>query len=183
MISECYDELLFQSFPMDEWISVNELAYLSALYFRMVSEGLFTRLISPKLKGKVRANFITSSSKRAMSKKIIPIAILITDGVGKRSLGMITVFFHSDQVKDGAYSHAFDLSPVGLSWAGCGGDKDFHQLTLFPPGVFWSHLPGCGHPCSGHLNYPISTFLAMPALTTSILPYSGHPAQGKREKG
>ena len=84
---------------MDEWTSINELPCLSALHFSVVSEGLSTRLISPDLWGQARDNLITSSGKRAVSDKIGPMAILITNGVGKGSLGMVTIFCHSDQVK------------------------------------------------------------------------------------
>ena len=102
-ILECYDELLvdpalLQSFPMDEWTSINKLPCLSALHFRVVSEGLFSSLISPELLGQTRANFITSSAKNVMSEEIVPMAILITDGVSKGGLGMVTIFCHFDQV-------------------------------------------------------------------------------------
>ena len=52
-----------------------------------------------ELWGKPRVNSITSSSKRVTNEEIIPMAILITNGVGEGSLGMMTVFGHSDQVK------------------------------------------------------------------------------------
>ena len=103
-ISECYHKLLADptliwSFPIDEWMSVEEHLCLGILHFQVVLEGLFTRLISPVVRGQARVKFITSSGKRAMSKEIIRMAVLITDGVGKGSLGLVTAFYHSNQAK------------------------------------------------------------------------------------
>ena len=80
-------------------MSVDELPCLSTLSFQLVLEELFTRLISPELLCQAGVDFTTNSSKRAMSEEIIPVAILIIDGVGKGSLRMVTIFSCSDQVK------------------------------------------------------------------------------------
>ena len=84
---------------MDEWTSIDKLPCLNTLCFWVILEELFFRLISPELWGQARADLITSSSKRAMSEEIVPVAILITNEVGKGSLGMVTIFCHSDQAK------------------------------------------------------------------------------------
>ena len=104
MISGCYDELLadptlLQSCPEDGWMSIHELPYLGALHFCVVSEGLFAWLISPELWGQTVVNLITNSGRKAMSKEVIPMPILVTNGVDEESLGMVTIFCHSDQVK------------------------------------------------------------------------------------
>ena len=103
-ISECYDELLtdvalVQSFPVKECMSTNDLHCLSVLHLCVVSEELLPRLMSLELWGQVRVNFTTNSGKRAMSEEIIPMAILITNGVGEGRLGTVTIFCHSDQAK------------------------------------------------------------------------------------
>ena len=80
-------------------MSINELPYVGTLCFWVVSEEHFIRLTSPELWGHAGMDFITSSGKRSMSKELVPMAILITDGVGKGSLGMVTNFCHSDQAE------------------------------------------------------------------------------------
>ena len=67
--------------------------------------------------------------------------------------------------KDGAFDHASDPCPAGLTSASHSGDEDLHQLALFPSEVFWPPLPGCSHPareCLNHLMYPMpyALFLA-----------------------
>ena len=90
---------MIQSFPVEEWISIKELSSLSTLCFHVVSEELFTRLISLELWEQAKVNFTTNSGGKATSEEIIPMAILITDGVVKGSLGMVAIFCHYDQVK------------------------------------------------------------------------------------
>ena len=85
MISGCYDELLtdpalLQSFPEDESMSVHELSYLGALLLCGV-RGIFTQLISPELWGQAGVNFVTNSGRKATSKEVIPMAILVTNVV------------------------------------------------------------------------------------------------------
>ena len=77
--------------------------------------------------------------------------------------------------KSGALSHAFDLIPVGLTWATCGGGEDLHQLTLCPMGVSWLPLLGCNHSFSRCCNHSISPYLAMSTLVTPVLFHSSHP--------
>ena len=103
-IYRCYNEFLvdpalLQSFPEDEWMSIHGLTYLGTLHFCVVLEELFTQLISPDLWGQVRADFINNFSRKAMSEEVVPMAILVTDGVDEGSLEMVTIFCHSDQAK------------------------------------------------------------------------------------
>ena len=60
-----------------------------------------------------------------MSMEIVPMAILITDGVGKGSLGMVTVFYHSDQEK---VEPSIILSTL-VQW-------DTHELTMVVTKIF-----------------------------------------------
>ena len=104
MISDCYKELIadpsfLQSFSKDEWIFIHELPYLDALHFCIVSKRLFAWITSPVLWDKARVDFITNASRKAMSTEIVPLVILVMDGVGEGRLGMVTTFCHSDQVK------------------------------------------------------------------------------------
>ena len=78
---------------------IHELPYHGVLHFHVVSEGLFAWLISPELWGQARVNFVTNSGRKAMSKEVVPMAILVTDAVDEGSLGMVTIFCHSDQAK------------------------------------------------------------------------------------
>ena len=90
---------LLQSFSEDEWMSIHGLPYVCAICFLIVSERLFTQLTSSALWRKAGADFITNMGRRAMSAEIIPLAILVMDGVVRKKLGMITAFCRSDQVK------------------------------------------------------------------------------------
>ena len=88
MISGCNDQLLvdlslLKSFSEDEWISFHELPHLCTLCFHIVSEELFSQLVSLELWGQARVEFITSSSRKTMSDEIISMVILVTDGVGE----------------------------------------------------------------------------------------------------
>ena len=80
-------------------MSVHELPYLGTLHFHVVSEGLFACLISPELWGQAGVNFVTDSSRKAMSEEVVPTAVLVTNGVDEVSLGTATVSCHSNQVK------------------------------------------------------------------------------------
>ena len=80
-------------------MSINELPYLGALHLQVVLEELFIRLISSEFGVQARANFITSSGKRSTNEEFVPMAILITNGVGKGSLGILTILCCSDQAK------------------------------------------------------------------------------------
>ena len=102
MISVCYDELLadlslIQSFSEDEWTSIHELPHLGTLHFCLVLVELFSWQVSLELWGQARVKFVTSSGRKSMSEEIAPMAILVSDGVEKRVLGMVTVFCHCDQ--------------------------------------------------------------------------------------
>ena len=79
------DPNLIQSFPTNEWMSLDELPCLHALHFHVVSEGLFAKLITSEVWG--QAQVITSSRKKVRSKEIVSVAILVTDGVGQGRSG------------------------------------------------------------------------------------------------
>ena len=49
-------------------MSIHGLPYLGALHFCVVSEGLFTWLISLELWGEAKVDFVISSGRKAMSK-------------------------------------------------------------------------------------------------------------------
>ena len=103
-IAEYYDELLADpslvpSFPADEWTSINKLPCLLTLHFWVVLKGLFTKLVTPELWGQAGVDFTVCSGKKVRSKEIMPMAILITDGVGEGKLGMVTIFCCSDHAK------------------------------------------------------------------------------------
>ena len=103
-IAECYkkclvDPSLVSALPVDEWISINELPCLSALHFRLVLKGLFAKLVMPKVWGQAWVDFTTHSGKMVRSEEIMPMAILVTDGVGEGKLGMVTLFCHSDKAR------------------------------------------------------------------------------------
>ena len=91
MISKCYEEILadpsvHQLFPEGEWRSIHELPFLGALQFLIELERLFTHLTSPSMWGKAGVEFITSNSWK-ISGEIIPMAVLVTDGVGRGKSG------------------------------------------------------------------------------------------------
>ena len=54
--------------------------------------------MSPSLHGKAGVEFITSNGQK-ISGEIVPMVILVTDGVEEGSLGMVTTFCCHDQVK------------------------------------------------------------------------------------
>ena len=135
------DPALIWSFPVGEWMSVDELCCPSTLHFCVVLGGLFTRLISPYMWGQARVDFITSSTKRAMSKEITPMAILITNGVGTGSLGMVTTFCHSDQAKVEPSVMLLTLIQYDLHKLAKVVMKIFTNLPYFPMGVLWPPLP------------------------------------------
>ena len=175
------DPALVQSFLVEEWTSTNELPCLNTLCFCVLSEELLTRLISPELWGQARVDLTTNSSKRVMSEEIIPMAILVSNGVGEGSLSMLTVLCQSDQPK-------VEPSVVLLTlfqW-------DSHQLaievmkiftnSLFCSEVLWPPLPGCSHPSIGCLNHLISTFVAAFVLAAPVFSNS-YGERGKWANG
>ena len=188
MISRCCNELLMdpallQSFPEDEWMSIHGLPYMGTLHFCLLCGvgGVLCLTDLPELWGQARVDFVTNFSRKAMSKEVVPMAILVTDGVDEEIRGMVTTFFCSGQAKVETLGHTFYLSPVGITWASCSGDKDIHQLSLFLTGAFWPLILGCHHPHRRCLYLPVFTFLAVSMLASSILPYSG--CWAKRERG
>ena len=110
---------------------------------RVVSEGLFAKLITPKVWGQARVYFITHSGKKVRSEEIMPMAILITDGVGEGKLGMVTVFCYSDQAK---------MEPSVMVLLTLLFSRDSHELAMvvmkifinspyFPLGILWLLFP------------------------------------------
>ena len=119
-IADSYDKLLADpslvpSFPVNKWTSINKLLCLHVLHFWVGIGGLFTKLVTPNVCGQARVDFTTHSGKRVRSEEILTMAILITDGVGKEKLGMVTIFGHSGPGKDGAFSHTSDPSLAGFT--------------------------------------------------------------------
>ena len=106
--------------------------------------------------------------------------ILITNWVGKGSLGMVTVFCHSDQAK----VEPLVMLPTLVQWNSHQPVmvvmKIFTSLPYFPWRSFWPPLPGCSHPARGFLNHWISTCMAVPVLVAPVVSHSGHPALGER---
>ena len=64
--------------------------------------------------GQASVELISDSGWRIRS-EIVPMTVLITDGVEGRSLGIVTTFCHHDQAKDGVICSALHLTPMGLS--------------------------------------------------------------------
>ena len=80
-------------------MSINELPCLSALCFRVISEGHFTKVVTPKVWDQAGVNFTTPSGKKVRNEEITSMAILLTDGVGEGKLGMVTIFCCSNQAR------------------------------------------------------------------------------------
>ena len=80
-------------------MDVHPWTSLCTLCFHIVSERLFTHLASQVLWGKAGTDFINNTSRRAMIIEITPLAMLVTDGIDKRKLGMITTLCKTDQAK------------------------------------------------------------------------------------
>ena len=102
-IAKCYDDIvkdpsLLWLFLEKECTSLQELPPLGALWFRLISERLFTCIVSPDMWGKTRVGFITCTCQK-ISGEATPMAILLTGGIGEGNLGMETTFCHQDQVK------------------------------------------------------------------------------------
>ena len=101
-ITKCHDNIvkdptLLWLFP-EEWMSVWELPLLGTLQFKIILERLFAHIASPAIWGKAWVQFITSNIQK-ISEEAIPMAILVTDGVGEGNLGMVTTFCQHDQAK------------------------------------------------------------------------------------
>ena len=161
MISDCYKELmadpsLLQPFTKDKWMSIHGLPYLHTLHFHIVSERLFTRLASLVLGEKVGIDFINKASRRAMSVEITPLAILVTDSIGKGKMGMITNFCRTDQEKVEPLDtflalvqrdvpepcvvmvRVFTNSPY-FPWGSFG--SPYLDMTTLPQGTLTTHFP------------------------------------------
>ena len=88
MIYGYYAELLenlplLQIFSEDKWMSIQDLTYWGTLHFCIVSEELFSQMVSPELWGQARVKFITNSGQKLTSEELVPMAILVTDGFGR----------------------------------------------------------------------------------------------------
>ena len=82
----------------EEWSSIRELPLMGTLRLRVVSERLFAHLTSPAKWGKAGVKFITSNDQM-ISGEVTPMVILVIDGMGEGSLGMVTTFCHHEQAK------------------------------------------------------------------------------------
>ena len=101
-IAVCHNELvedpsLLELFLGEEFTSLLELPIVGTLWFRLISEKFFTWVASPTIWGKTRVEYVTETGLR-LSGEAAPMAILITDGVGKGDLGMVTTFCSHNQV-------------------------------------------------------------------------------------
>ena len=71
---------------------------MGVLAFRLISEKFFTQVSSPTIWGKTRVEYVKKTGLR-LSGETAPMAILITNGVGKGDVGMVTTFCNHNQVK------------------------------------------------------------------------------------
>ena len=187
MISKCYEEILADPsllwlFLEEEWRSIHELPFLGTLWFLDCIGETFCSFDIPITVGKAGVEFITSNGQK-ISSEIIPMAVLVTDGVEEGSLGMVTTFCSPWPGKGGALRSALHLSPVRLTQTEHSGGEDIHQFTLPPMGVFQLPLSGCNHSFSGHVNHPIPTGLAAPMQAAPLFIHSGHPAMWEGWRG
>ena len=103
MISKQYEEILEDPslhwlFLEEEWRSFHEFPFLGTLQFQMVWEMLFAHFSSSSMWGQARVEFLSDTSWK-ISDEIIPMTVLITNGVEEGSLGMVTTFCHHDEAK------------------------------------------------------------------------------------
>ena len=91
------DPTLLHLFSLEKYSSTQELPCLGTLQFRLISEDFFACIASPDKWGKIGVEFITLTSLKK-SGGTTNMAIPITNRVGERDLGMVTVFCHTDQV-------------------------------------------------------------------------------------
>ena len=104
-IAKCYSELLedpslLKLFSEKQGTSLWELQLLGALQFRLILERVFAHIAFPVIWENTRVEIVIDTGSRT-SGEITPMAILITDWVGEENLGMVTVFCHHDQNKNG----------------------------------------------------------------------------------
>ena len=92
------DPSLLHLFSEEEGTSWQELPLLGTVCFRLISERFFAHTASPTIQRKTGVEFMTDTSPR-ISREATPMAILITDGVGKDCLRMVTIFCHHNQNK------------------------------------------------------------------------------------
>ena len=168
-ISTCYKEILVNPsllclFPEEEWTSIRELPLMGAFRFSVVLERLFACLISPAMWGKAGVEFITNNGWK-ISREAIPMVILVIDGVGEGSLGMVTTFCHHNQAKVEAFIvlsilhqcnslkpnvdvvRRFTNSPY-LPWRSFGFlylDVTTHLGVLHPPNSHWTGYAYAGY--------------------------------------
>ena len=105
-IAKCYEEIaedptLLHLFSLEEYSSIQVLPCLGALQFRLVLEVFFACIASDRW-GKVGVEFLTLTGLK-MSGETTNTLIHITDGVGERDLGMVTVFCHPNQARMETY--------------------------------------------------------------------------------
>ena len=101
-IAKCYKGInnltLLHLFSLEEYSFIQELPCSGALWFGFILEGSFAHVSSPDSWGETRVEFITLTNLKK-SGETINMAILITDGVGGRDLGMVMAFCHPNQAR------------------------------------------------------------------------------------
>ena len=91
--------------------------------------------------GNAKVEFITNNGQK-ISREVIPMEILVTDGVGEGSLGMVTTFSCHNQAKleaskalSALHQHASPEPSVVV----------VRMFAKSPMGVLWFPLPRCDH--------------------------------------
>ena len=101
--AECCDEIvegpsLLGLFLGKECMSLLELPVMGVLWFRLISEEFFTCVASPTIWGRTGVGFVTKTSL-TVSGEVTPMVVLITNGVGKGDLAMVTTFCSHNQTR------------------------------------------------------------------------------------
>ena len=118
-IAKCYEEIaedptVLHLFSPEEYSSIQELPCLGTLWFRLISEGCFACIASPNNWGKTRVEcLILTSIKR--SGETTKSLIVLSNGVGERVLGMVTVLCHPNWAKREACDSLSTLCQCDLS--------------------------------------------------------------------
>ena len=181
MMSFWWIPVCFKHSPEDKWMSVHELPYLGTLCFHIVSERLFAWLTSP-VTVKTRLESTSSSISRQENNEQGDCPHHdpgYWHGVGEGEPGDGNHLLPLWPGRRWSLSDTlFDLSPAGLTWAGCSGGEDLYQLMPCSPtrGLLASPTLDGSYPLSGCYNCPISTCPAVPVQTTPELLHTGHPA-------
>ena len=79
-------------------MSLLELPVMGDLLFRLISEKFFTQVAPLTIWGKIGVESVTETHLR-LSGEVAAMAILMTDGLGKGDLGMMTTFCSHNQTE------------------------------------------------------------------------------------